>query len=148
VRLEGHTNSEFRDFNLRMGAQKKDIAELREINRYLEKIGNEYGAQVHKFRDEDADDGLPFPSQFLESEDSYDFGIRLYCIRLSTSIVILLNGARKSALMVKDCKNCYPHFDRARRISKKLNQAILDGYVEIDEEGMEIVIDNDLELSI
>ena len=149
VRFENRAANEFRDFQTRMSNAKKDQIELGEINRYIEKIGKVYGASKAHFKDEDAAERLPPPyHQFIETDEANDFGLRLYCIRLSPSVVILLNGGRKTALKVRDCKNCYPHFDKARRISKKINEAILDGTIEIDEGGKEIVIDEDLELSI
>ena len=149
MRLEGKTRSEFRDFVLRMSEDSKNRFEVAEISRYIEKIGSLYGAKQLHFRDEDAADGLPPPyHQFLETDNSKDFGLRLYCIRLSPSVVILLNGDRKTALKAKDCPRCFPHFDRARKLAKKINQAILENAIEIDEENKDILIDNDFELSI
>lgn len=149
VFLEGHDKLEFRDFQQRMSVGEKDKFELGEINRYIQKIGNRHGARPAHFRDEDAAEGLPPPyHQFLETNMFGDFGLRLYCIRLSPSIVILLNGDRKTTLKAQECANCRPHFERARRIAKQISQAILDGYIEIDEDKREMIIDRDFELFI
>lgn len=123
--------------------------ELAEINRYIQKIGEEYGAHKEHFKTEDAAERLPPPyHQFIESRGPDDYGLRLYCIRLTPSVVILLNGDRKTALKVKDCKNCYPHFDRARKISRKINEAIVEGFIEINEDDKEIIVEEDFEIII
>jgi hypothetical protein len=149
VRLEGRPDSEFRDFITRMSQNENDSKELAEINRYIQKIGEEYGAHKKHFKEEDAAERLPPPyHQFIETGEPDDYGLRLYCIRLTPSVVILLNGDRKTALKVHDCKNCYPHFDRARKISRKITEAITDKFIEIDNEEKEIIIDDDFEITI
>ena len=147
VRYEGKENSEFKDFQLRMGI--KNSIELAEINRHIENIGKKYGAYPDHFRDEGAAEGLPPPyHQFIESDDSDDYGLRLYCIRLLPSIVILMNGDRKTKLKAKECENCKPHFDKAVALAKKITEAIVSGEMEIDEEEKEIIIYEDFELTL
>lgn len=147
VRLANKEISEYREFQ--QSSQGHSPVELAEINKYIELIGNKYGALPHHFKDEDAAEGLPPPyHRFIESDYNGDFGLRLYCIRLSPSVVILLNGARKTALKVQDCKNCFPHFDVARRISKKLTAAIVNGFIEINEDRKEIDIEEDFDLEL
>ena len=149
VRFGNRAVSEFRNFIARMSGNARDAYELAEINRYIQLIGKEYGAYPQHFKNEDAAERLPPPyHQFIEADSSFDYGLRLYCIRLSPSVVILLNGDRKTALKAKDCKNCYPHFDRARRIARNITQAIQEGNMEIDEYNKEILLDNDFELEI
>jgi hypothetical protein len=132
-----------------MSIDPKDAMELAELNRYIQLIGEKYGAQPQHFKNEDAAERLPPPyHQFIESDSPNDYGLRLYCIRISPSIVILLNGNRKTALKVKDCKNCYPHFDKSRRLARKITQAIQDGVIEIDEYNKEILLETDFELEI
>ena len=149
VRFENRELSEYRDFNIRMQQDVKNAIELAEINRYIENIGEEYGALKEHFKDEDAAERLPPPyHQFIESDDPNDFGLRLYCIRLSPTVVILLNGDRKKALKVQDCDKCFPHFDRARKIAKKINEAIVEGFIEVDSENKKINTEEDFELTI
>ena len=149
VRLDGRPDSEFKDFITRMSQKKNDSIELAEINRYIQKIGDEYGAHKEHFKEEDAAERLPPPyHQFIETGEPDDYGLRLYCIRLTPSVVILLNGDRKTALKVKNCKNCYKHFDRARKISRKITKAITDGLIEIKDDDKEIIVDDDYELNI
>ena len=148
VRFEGKVDYEFRDFQLRMSQQGNQV-ELAEINQYIKNIGKRFGAFPSHFRDEGAADGLPPPyHQFIETDGPSDHGLRLYCIRLSPSIVILLNGDRKTNQKAGLCKNCKPHFEKANTLAKKITQAILDGYIEIDSEEKEILIEEDFELTL
>jgi hypothetical protein len=148
VRLDGRPDSEFRDFISRMSQKENDKTELAEINRYIQEIGEKYGAHKEHFKDEDAAERLPPPyHQFIETGEPNDYGLRLYCIRLTPSVVILLNGDRKTALKVQNCQNCYQHFDRARKISRKINEAIGD-FIEINDDDKEIIVDEDFELNI
>ncbi len=128
-----------------MSFNTNDRLELAEINRFIKKIGEKLGALSQFFKSEDAAEALP-PYSFFESDQFDDYGLRLYCIRLSPCIVILLNGNRKTALKVKDCENCFPHFDFARKLAKKITQAIIDGQIELDEENKELLIEDDFEL--
>ncbi len=147
VRFENRQISEFRDFQQR--TVEHSPVELAEINRYIQLIGERYGAVKEHFKAEEAAERLPPPyHQFIEIEGIGDFGLRLYCIRLTPGIVILLNGDRKTALKVQDCKYCYPHFDVARRIAKLIDKAMLDGYIELDDYNKEIRIEEDFELDL
>ncbi|MBS1622307.1 MAG: hypothetical protein JSS80_11795 [Bacteroidetes bacterium] len=149
VLFEGRPYSEFRDFIIRMSKHDRDKIELAEINRYIQQIGEEYGAHKEHFKEEDAAERLPPPyHQFIETGEPDDYGLRLYCIRLTPSVVVLLNGDRKTALKVHDCKNCYMHFDRARKISKKITDAITDKFIEINDDDKKIIVDNDFEINI
>jgi hypothetical protein len=145
VKIREKELNEFRDFHNRMSKDEKDKRELEEISRFIEMIGKKYGAEPRQFRTEDAAEALPLYSYF-ESENTDNYGLRLYCIRLSPSVVILLNGDRKTALKVNDCKKCFRHFDLARKLSRKINEAILEGYIIVDEENKELIIEADFEI--
>ena len=41
-------------------------------------------------------------------------------------------------------KNCYRHFEKANGIAVKINQTIIEGFIETDEENKEILIEEDL----
>ncbi len=140
--------SEFKDFQQRMSVNKKDEIELNEIRRYIEKIGKEWGAYPKHFKHERAAERLPPPYHYIETEDANDFGLRLYCIRLTPEIVILLNGGRKTNRNPEKCNNCSKHFTLANRISNKINEAINDGYIELNHYTGEIDIEEDFELDI
>lgn len=40
------------------------------------------------------------------------------------------------------------HFDRARKISKKITDAITDKFIEINDDDKKIIVDNDFEINI
>lgn len=147
VFVSGRLNSEFKDFLLRMAKENK--VELAELNRYIQVIGQKYGALEQHFKNEDAAERLPPPyHQFIETEDPDNYGLRLYCIRLSPSVVILLNGDRKTTRKVLECRNCKAHFKFADALAKKITQAILDGHMGIDEEEMELWLEEDFEINL
>jgi len=146
VRLEGKDISEYKDFQQRH-TNPKDRIELAELNRFIQQIGNS-GAHANHFRNEGAAEGLPPPYHFIETDDPNDYGLRLYCIRLSPSVVILLNGGRKTAQKAHECNNCKPHFMIAQRIAKKITEAIQEGFMELNEEEKSIDIEQDFELEI
>ena len=52
------------------------------------------------------------------------------------------------SLKIKGCKKCYRHFEKANRIAVKINQAIIEGFIEIDEENKEILIEEDFDFII
>lgn len=140
---------EFSDFVRRMAVDERDADELAEINRYIEQIGEHFGAYPVHFRKEDDAEGLPPPyHDFIGTDMPNDYGLRLYCIRLTPSIVILLNGDRKSARKVQQCGNCYKHFNLARRLSRQITSALVDGFITINEVNRIIEQDEDFELEI
>ena len=149
ARVEGRDASEFRDFQQRMSANTNDQIELNEIRRYIQKIGNEWGAEPVHFKDERAAERLPPPYyHFIDSDDPNDYGLRLYCIRLTKEIVILLNGGRKTDRNPERCKNCSQHFKFANRLAEKINEAITEKFIYLNSDTREIEIDEDFDLEL
>lgn len=147
AQIVGYEFSEFHDFTMRMKKVKKDATQLSEINRFIQLIGTTYGAREQYFKREGSAERLP-PAKFrfIDSDGETDFGLRLYCIRISESIVILLNGDRKTAQKIKDCPNCFPHFTLANKLSDAIYEATVQDKIEFD--GMDILIDDDFTLII
>lgn len=144
IQVEGKSVSEFQDFQKRMQLDKKDKKQVAEINRYIEQIGKYYGAQDRYFKREGHAERLPPPThRFIDSDGETDFGLRLYCIRISDEIVILLNGDRKTTQKLRDCKNCKPHFDFANRISDLIFDAKQRDLLEFD--GFDILVDDEFD---
>jgi hypothetical protein len=147
VQVKGRYLSEFRDFQTRMQQNEKDKKQLAEINRFIEKIGKHYGAEDRFFKREGNAERLPPATyRFIESDGETDFGLRLYCVKVSEEVVILLNGDRKTTQSIKDCPNCKPHFDFANKISDAIYEARTKEQIEID--GFEILMDEDFTLNI
>ena len=97
--IDGNDNSEFRDFAERMNLSPKNKTEFQELLVRIRQIGNQYGALQRFFHPEAAADALSLPYPRLEHIDiepeNNNFGLRLYCLRFSESIIILFNGDRK-----------------------------------------------------
>ena len=146
--IEDRPASEFLDFQQRM--RKLYPIQLGELNAYIKEIGEFYGAQKRFFRHERIAHALP--PHFFEYEGKDEerpengFGLRLYCLRLNESVVILFNGDLKTAQLVQDCDNCRKHFDLANRISKGIDAAIRGN--EIMPEDKRIVGFENLDLEI
>jgi hypothetical protein len=139
--VEGRPLTEFRDFQKRMQQHEKDKRQAAEINRFIKQIGKHYGAQDRYFKREGHAERLPPPTHhFIDSDGETDFGLRLYCIRISDELVILLNGDRKTTKRVQDCPNCKPHFDFANLVSDLIYEAQQDDLVEFD--GVDILVDD------
>lgn len=146
VHLEGRESTEFDDFLKRM-SNSLHKNQLEEIVHFINQIGNEYGAKEEYFRHERLAEALP-PKfhQFISSKPN-EFGLRLYCLRLSEQIVVLLNGDMKTHQNPEKCNNCCNHFKRANAISHQINQAISpDKTLELS--GHEILTDDFFQIEI
>ena len=146
VWIEENDNPEFVDFSNRMYLNPKNKDEFEKLEAYIIKIGNQYGASKRYFHHEAAADALSVP--FVEHIDIYtennDFGLRLYCLRLSESIVVLFNGDRKTTQKAQDCPDCAKYFRLAQRLAKFIDIAIREDNIFLD--GKELLIDEHFEL--
>jgi hypothetical protein len=140
--------SEFADFVTRMKQSKLNTHELGELTTFIKEIGVKYGAKKSLFRHEAAAEALAVPTVShidIDSEEETHFGLRLYCIRLTDSIVILLNGDRKTTQKAQDCPNCKYHFQLANKISIKITKAIIEQEIILEDKS--ILFDEDFELN-
>jgi hypothetical protein len=146
--IDGNNNPEFLDFAERMNLNQKNKTEFQELIVFINKIGNHYGALQKLFHHEAAADALSLPYPYLEhieiESESKDFGLRLYCLRFSESIVILFNGDRKTTLKAQECPNCSKYFKLAQRLSKAINTAVKDGSIIYQEDSLLIEKNFDL----
>lgn len=111
------------------------ITEIRIIYNILEEM-KVRGARRFYFKHEGSASALPIVSQGMRNSNTEDFGMRLYCIHVSESLVVLLNGGVKTKLQPEECANVKEHFKRAKKIATKLLWAIHEGYIEISDEGI------------
>jgi len=148
VWIDGNDNPEFRDFAERMNLNPKNKIEFQELIVFIKQVGNQYGALQRYFHHEAAADALSLPYPYLEHIDiepeNNNFGLRLYCLRFSESIVILFNGDRKTAFKAQDCPHCAKYFKLAQRLSKAINSVIRDGSLIYTDHFL--LIDEDCEL--
>ena len=80
------------------------------------------GAKLYYFKEENAANAIPKVTQNIIYANKKDFGIRLYCIRLTDNVVILLNGGIKTKKLPIDCPNVRQHFNNAIKIAKRLDK--------------------------
>lgn len=152
VLIGDRSKTEFQDFTTRMTTTTaNNKVQFQELLKWITLIGNEYEARTQYFRKEENAEALPPPRwHYLETEhydNNYnDYGLRLYCIRLTNNIVILLNGDRKTTQKVNDCENCKPHFRLANKISNAINKAIVNKGIELDIDNYEIEVYDDINI--
>ncbi|SEW01400.1 hypothetical protein SAMN05428988_1259 [Chitinophaga sp. YR573] len=89
------------------------------------------GAKKYYFNNEGPAEYMPVVSASIKQENNEDFGVRLYCIWLSQSVVILMNGGIKTKLKPEDCPNVSVHFSRALKIARLI-------YKEIEIQGLNL----------
>lgn len=101
------------------------------LDMWIAQIGEIYGAREVLFRPEDDAKALPPPPAASVAVTSNDYQsnppLRLYCIRLSDELVILLGGDEKTAGLVKNCPKCFPHFKFANSIANQIKVMIDQG---------------------
>lgn len=102
------------------------------------------GAKNYYFKPESAANALPKVSQEIISANKKDFGLRLYCIRLTDHVVVLLNGNIKTNIDPSKCLNVQKHFKNAVKIARKLDSLLLDN--EVDYENPDCLLNLEIEL--
>lgn len=134
IRLEEAGMSETEKFIERFLEHPKFKKDFDTIMAWLEKIGNDLGARRVFFRDEEGANALPPRKGILEhyTPAFVEFAqLRLYCVRVSDQIVILLNGGVKTSEKVQDSPDCIAHFRLAVQFCKLLDRLINEGQIKI-----------------
>ncbi len=145
ARLETASLSETEKFIERFLESPEFKNDFDAVIAWIEKMGMDFGARRIFFRDENGANALPPRQGILEKYTPafVEFAhLRLYCIRVSDQIVILLNGGVKTSEKVQDSPDCIAHFRFAVRFCKLLDEQIRDGafrihgrILEMDEPG-------------
>ncbi|WP_437920029.1 hypothetical protein [Sphingobacterium sp. LRF_L2] len=143
--MEDVAQSEFEDFLMRMQNVLEYAGQLGMILQFIKEIGEKYGAREAHFRHERAADALP-PRYYIQPGKPNKFGLRLYCIRLSEKVVILLNGDLKTKNNPEECPNCRKHFHFANSLVRKLDEAIKNREVILVDK--ELHMDDDFEIEL
>jgi len=135
--LEEEELTEFEKFD---GTDFTHHQEELEIIYSILKIMGLRGAKPYYFRPENGAEALPtkkdVPLHLIEA--NADQGIRLYCIRITDSIVILLNGGIKTNQDPKLCPNVKRHFNIAWQLSAAITRAKLAGDIDWHPESTEL----------
>jgi hypothetical protein len=141
IQFEEKRISEFEDFIQKHENDTNIKDEFDDIISWLEKIGDEIGADKNYFRHEKKADALPPPSKFIEID--YTENLRLYCMRVTDSIVILFNGAikTKGLASAQSCPNVSVFFESANKLVSSIDSLISEKAIVVSEDGFELFFD-------
>lgn len=109
----------------------KNIDKLYHIQKWIQVIGEKYGAQNRFFRNEAKNaDTSALPPKGINTEPSYveynkkkANNLRLYCLKANTNVVFLFNGDIKTKQKAQECPNVKPHFNLANTLTKAIDNA-------------------------
>jgi hypothetical protein len=127
ARLEGEPHSEMEKFILRFEIDVDFQNDFENIVTLLGTLGNVKGAKSRYFRDESAAQALPPEIREALRENWVQFidaNLRLFCLRMSDEIVILLNGGIKSSQKTNDSPDLAGKFRFAQQVSKAIDLKI------------------------
>ena len=144
--------NEFEKFTDKMKTSGgRDARQLQEIEELIREITEEEGCHEGMFRREGIFRAIPshaHSNRFWDSDGITHFGLRLYCVRVTDDILILLNGCSKNTQSPIDVEsNCEEEF----HFAKKFSEAFFDGLRvnnKITYEGRELgYVEEDWELN-
>lgn len=137
-------NNELTEFELFMD---KDFSRHQEELEILINVIDEMkfkGAKSYYFKDESNANALPIVPTSIMDSNRVDFGVRLYCIRITDHLVVLLNGNIKTHKNPSLCENVKKHFNNALKIATKLDLLRLEN--EIDFFELNCLLDLEIEI--
>lgn len=129
----------------------ENLNKLYHIQKWLQVIGEKYGAQQRFFRNEakNADtsalppigkDRKPYYVEFGKKEAN---NLRLYCLKANAKVVFLFSGEVKTAKKAQECPNVKPHFELANALTKAIDKAFRDKEIRWIEDDTLITCDED-----
>lgn len=129
VRWEDATLSETDKFFIRYENDSTFQQPLQELAMFISrKIGDEMGALEEFFRFENAAQAIP-PSGAYKVGNLYinygNFPLRLYCLQISETLVVLFNGGEKTANTAQEGKTSMA-FQEANIFAKRILDALRD----------------------
>lgn len=141
IKFEDCEESEFENFLSKHRDDSTIQDEYNDLIAWIKQIGDAIGAKPQYFRQENRASALPPPSRFVEID--YLQNLRLYCMWVSESIIILFNGAIKTQNAAQDCPNVKPHFDLANKLVLEIEKLMYGQYKSIveDQQNQQLIID-------
>ena len=122
--------NEFENFSelMKNDPASREADQLNEIETLINEITHYSGALESKFRGEGNNkifSAIPSPHyRFWGSNGTSHFGLRLYCIRVSDEILILLNGCSKTHQNPIKCPNCHAPYYFAESFAESFFDAL------------------------
>jgi hypothetical protein len=104
-------------------------------------IANEYGALDDFFRFENAAQALPPKGRYQIGEfllNFFNFPLRLYCLKITENILVLLNGNEKTGLTAQSGKTSMA-FHNANEFAKRITKALYDGTIIISANNRQLL---------
>lgn len=136
VKWQDAQQSETDKFFTKYKNDEKLKRSLQELAKFLEiVIGEENGALKDFFRHENNAHALPPSGTYRVDEVTINYGqfpLRLYCLRISDSLVVLFNGGEKTSQTAQGGKTSMV-FQEANQFAKRITEALL---------GEDIIITN------
>jgi hypothetical protein len=104
---------------------------LYHILKWLQLLGQKYGAQNRFFRNEAKfSDTSALPPigkdrkpHYVEHGKNKDNNLRLYCFRANENVVFLYSGGLKTTQKAQNCPNVKEHFILANQLTKAIDEA-------------------------
>lgn len=148
IRFENKEYTEFEDFLNRMVNEKKYTDDFQNLFLWLQNIGDLYGAQEKFFRPEQNAQALPPPAQMQKLMSVGVEDLRLYCLRLNNSVVLLFNGGIKTKQLAQDCPNVSSCFRTANQLVIKINQLFQEKEIRWNNDYSDIIFNKELRIEI
>lgn len=148
VLFEGNAYNELEDFFIRHQQNEAIRDELTDLVGWIQKIGNRIGAHIRYFRHERNAYALPPNRELLEID--YTENLRLYCMRISESIVILFNGGIKTkiARTPDECPTVRKYFNEALALTEAIDEKIKEKEITLDFENRKLIFPPDFEFEL
>ncbi len=126
------------------------------IMRWIEIIGNNFGAYDTYFRNEaETAEAKALPPIGIDREPTYIEidaytneeinavnNLRLYCMKANESVVFLFNGDTKTAAKAQDCQNVRSHFKLANKLTMLIEQAFIQKEITWNKDFTDIIVDD------
>jgi len=144
VHFDDKQVNEFEDFINKHANDSEIEEEYADLIGWIYKLGEDVGALRHYFRPEKRADALPPPAKFIEID--YTENLRLYCMRISKSIVILFNGGIKTTNTAQQCPNVRPCFNLANKLAHAIDELIYEKYIKVDDDKQALIIEEGIDI--
>ncbi len=143
VRWEGDSVNESAKFFMQYENDPRFQAAFRQLVGLLfDEIGDTHGAKAVFFNRRENDfSGLPAASAIVGKLkfDYPGFPFRLYCLRLSNSLVILFGGGRKTAQTPQASPDLAQKFEDAKLFTKRIKKALSSNRILISPCGRKLL---------